>query len=143
MKCIGLWLIAPQAFDELQIRWRKFEAGQLVRFNPLHVRDIQQLRFAGNNSAVEKVKSYRSFGVHVVDREKFILNLDFNSKLFTDFALQSDFQRFAGFHLPAWKFPISGQMDITEASGDKNFCAGANNSRNDRDDHEFSMPVCR
>jgi len=121
--------------DQAGIRGWEFELAELGRPDPPQVRHLDRLRVSLDNGTVEKMEPNFFCGILVLDREDFVFDGDLQAELFADFTLQRGFERFAGFHLAAGKFPQTRQVNMIEALRDEDFPVIADDGRNNVDNH--------
>jgi len=97
--------VAGQTGDEIRIGGRKLKIPQLIRQNPAEIRNRKRRRFTSQDGAIIEVESNRFRDVIVFGGEELLMDANFYSKFFEDFALKRDFEGLSCLHFAARKFP--------------------------------------
>jgi hypothetical protein len=127
-----------ESFDEFAIGF-----GELIRvkfgwFHPSTLGNFDGARLSTRDRAVEEMQFDGFRRVVMRDAEVFVVNVRFDIELFAQFPSQRGFQRFAGFHFAAGKFPQVWKMHVRWPLGQQDVLVSMNDGCSDND-HRISI----
>ena len=127
--------IQPQLLNEFGIGWRKLIIAEVPGSYPSKVSNIEALRVALHDDAIEEMKADGFVWIVVIDSKELFVNADFHSEFFEDFSLQGGPQRFSVLNLSTWKLPEICQVDVVRSLGYEDEAVFSNDRGNNVNSH--------
>jgi hypothetical protein len=122
-----------EPLDEFKIGFGEGIREKIRRFDPSKLRNIDWVRLSIDDCAVEEMQLYGLRWIVMRRCVAFLLNLDVDGELFTQFALQRGAQRFTRFDLTSGEFPEAGKVRVGFSAGEKDVLVATDDSGCDGD----------